>query len=46
MASVVSLKDALIGWRASDCDAPIQLLRNKHGEYHAIAYVRSVANVM
>ena len=26
-ASVVSLKDALIGWRASDCDTPIQLLR-------------------
>ena len=25
-ASVVSLKDALICWRASDCDAPIQLL--------------------
>ena len=26
-ASVVSLKDALTGWRACDCDAPIQLLR-------------------
>ena len=26
-ASVFSLKDALIGWCASDCDAPIQLLR-------------------
>ena len=26
-AFVVSLKDALIGWRAPDCDAPIQLLR-------------------
>ena len=26
-ASVVSLKDALIGWRAFDCDTPIQLLR-------------------
>ena len=25
--SVVSLKDALIGWRASNCDTPIQLLR-------------------
>ena len=27
MASVVSLKDVLIGWHASDCDAPIRLWR-------------------
>ena len=26
-ASLVSLEDALIGWSASDCDAPIQLWR-------------------
>ena len=26
-ASLVSLTDVLIGWRASDCDAPTQLLR-------------------
>ena len=34
-ASLVSLTDVLIGWRASDCDAPTHIVTypNKHGEY-------------
>ena len=34
-ASLVSLTDILIGWRASDCDAPTHIVTypNKHGEY-------------
>ena len=34
-ASLVSLTDVLIGWCASDCDAPTHIVTypNKHGEY-------------
>ena len=34
-ASLVSLTDVLIGWRASDCDASTHIVTypNKHGEY-------------